>query len=115
MAASHDIGANLRTDGHQNCRSDFHNADEEHGRVGREREQTSDDGSEVLVPVGEEVRELVEASNQRRNDEPEVEELICLIRRTGLGDDHLSHVITSFSMPKCTPRARPGKGRSACS
>jgi len=92
MAASHDIGANLRTDGHQNCRSDFHNADEEHGRVGREREQTSDDGSEVLVPVGEEVRELVETSNQRRNDEPEVEELICLVRRSGLGGDHLSHV-----------------------
>ena len=42
------------------------------------------DGSEVLIPVGEELRELVETRYQRRNDEPEVEELICLIRRTDL-------------------------------
>jgi hypothetical protein len=30
------------------------------------------------------VRELVEASHQRRNDEPKVEELAGLVRRTGV-------------------------------
>jgi hypothetical protein len=50
--------------------------DEKHERVGRERQQIGDEGSEVLVPVGEELRELVEAGNQRRNDEPEVEEVL---------------------------------------
>ena len=79
--AATDVSADSWTHGDQHRCGHLHDPDEEHERVTRDRQQPRDHGSEILIPVGEEVRELVESRQKGRHDEPDVQDLICLVGR----------------------------------
>ena len=61
----HDVRADSWTRGNENGGRHLNDPDEQHERVTRDRKQPLDRRSEILIPVREEVRELVESRQKR--------------------------------------------------
>lgn len=61
------IGPELRTQGDQHAGADLDDAHQQHRIVGGARDQVVDPGGEVLIPVGEQSGELVQAERDRRD------------------------------------------------
>src|SRR3546814_10386187 len=59
--------AEARRSGHTDAGDDFDGPHGQHRLVGGARNQVVDPGREIVLPVGEQSRELVEAEGYRRN------------------------------------------------
>ena len=77
------VGADARTNGDNHSGNDLNHSNEQHETVTGHGEHASESWSHLHVPIHEEMSELVEAGEQRRNDESNVENLIGLIGRIG--------------------------------
>src|SRR6185312_6651789 len=76
------VGAVARLDQDDQPGDDLHHAHQVHEVGGGAGQQPVDPGSQILLPVDEDVEELVESEHDRRNGEPDPQEpeaLVCRI------------------------------------
>jgi hypothetical protein len=76
---NHNPGANRRYERHKQGGDDFDDTDPKHEGVGGHRKHSGHEWREVLVPVDEKVKELVDARTERSNHERNVRD----VRRAG--------------------------------
>ena len=87
-----DVAADAGADGDEHAGGDLDDADHQHGLVGVAGHEVVDPRSEVLVPVGQHLDELVEAERDRRDreDGAEQEERLVLVVACGRGERAVS-------------------------
>jgi len=75
----HDVGEDARAEQHADTGDDLDDAGDEHERVSVPAEPAVHDRREVVVPVDQQVEELVRSCHDRRDDETDVQNLISLV------------------------------------
>src|SRR5581483_7387553 len=79
----HQVTAEAGPQGNHQAGHDLDDADDEHRLMGVARHDVVDDGGKILVPVDENVEELVQPEQQRRDDEADAEEEVPLVGGVG--------------------------------